>query len=292
MPNWAPANKHFCKRCTINMNKFTTVQPGTKPKPTALAFISSYANLWRILITLLVLLSLWQAIVTLFAMPPFILPPPLLVFEKLIQNYSLLFHHAMITLSEIVLGLILGISMGLLFALQMLLFQPIRRWLLPVLIASQAIPVFALAPVLMLWFGYGMTSKVIMAALIIFFPVTTTCFDGLRHTPAGYLDLAQTMGASRWRALWHIRLPAALPTLASGIRVAVVVAPIGAVVGEWVGSSGGLGYLMLQSNARMQIADMFAALLVLAIFSIGLYYLTDSLLKRFIPWHRELASRS
>ena len=252
---------------------------------------SHYANLWRLSVTVLVLLGIWHLIVVIFEMPPFILPPPLLVFEKLLANYSLLFDHALITLSEIVLGLILGVSMGLLFALQMLLFKPVRRWLLPVLIASQAIPVFALAPVLMLWFGYGMTSKVVMAALIIFFPITTTCFDGLRHTPSGYLDLAQTMGASRWRQLWSIRLPAALPTLASGIRVAVVVAPIGAVVGEWVGSAGGLGYLMLQSNARMQIADMFSALLLLAVFSIALYYLTDFLLKRFIPWHREQASR-
>jgi len=252
---------------------------------------SRYAHLWRLSVTVLVLLGIWHLIVVIFEMPPFILPPPLLVFEKLLANYSLLFDHALITLSEIVLGLILGICMGLLFALQMLLFKPVRRWLLPVLIASQAIPVFALAPILMLWFGYGMTSKVVMAALIIFFPITTTCFDGLRHTPSGYLDLAQTMGANRWRQLWSIRLPAALPTLASGIRVAVVVAPIGAVVGEWVGSAGGLGYLMLQSNARMQIADMFAALLLLAVFSIALYYLTDSLLKRFIPWHREQASR-
>ncbi|MGB1238243.1 MAG: ABC transporter permease [Pseudomonadales bacterium] len=241
----------------------------------------------RLSVTALVLLGLWQAVVSLFEMPPFILPGPGLVATKLLASYELLFRHSLITFSEIVLGLLLGLSMGMLFALQMLLFKPVRYWLLPVLVASQAIPVFALAPILMLWFGYGMLSKVVMAALIIFFPVTTTCFDGLRHTPSGYLDLASTMGASKWRQLWHIRLPAALPTLASGIRVAAVVAPIGAVVGEWVGSAGGLGYLMLQSNARMQIADMFAALFILALFSIALYYSTDLLLKKFIPWHRE-----
>ncbi|OUS23542.1 ABC transporter permease ['Osedax' symbiont bacterium Rs2_46_30_T18] len=248
---------------------------------------NGFSNLWRLTVTAVVILLLWQAIVIYFEMPPFILPPPLLVLEKLIGSYQLLLSHSLITMSEIVLGLLLGLLMGLLFALQMLLFKPLRRWLLPVLIASQAIPVFALAPILMLWFGYGMTSKVIMAALIIFFPVTTTCFDGLRYTPIGYLDLAHTMGANKWRQLWHIRLPAALPTLASGIRVAAVVAPIGAVVGEWVGSSGGLGYLMLQANARMQIADMFAALFILALFSIALYYFTDLLLKALIPWHRE-----
>jgi putative hydroxymethylpyrimidine transport system permease protein len=244
-------------------------------------------HIWRLTVTCFVIISLWQAVVYFFEMPPFILPSPFLVFEKLASSGPLLFEHSLITMTEIILGLLLGLSMGLIFALQMLLFKPVRRWLLPVLITSQAIPVFALAPILMLWFGYGMTSKVIMAALIIFFPVTTTCFDGLRHTPIGYLDLAHTMGASKWRQLMYIRFPAALPTLASGIRVAAVVAPIGAVVGEWVGSSGGLGYLMLQSNARMQIADMFAALFILALFSVSLYYFTDLLLKKLIPWHQE-----
>jgi len=241
----------------------------------------------RLLITSLVLIGCWQLVVVLFEMPPFILPAPGLVFEKLLANHELLWEHSLITLSEILLGLLLGLAMGISLALLMLLFNPVRNWLLPVLVASQAIPVFALAPILMLWFGYGMTSKVVMAALIIFFPVCTTCFDGLRHTPAGYLDLARTMGATPRQMLLHVRLPAALPTLASGIRVAMVVAPIGAVVGEWVGSAGGLGYLMLQSNARMQIADMFAALFILALFSIALYYSADFLLKKLIPWHRE-----
>lgn len=241
----------------------------------------------RLMVTSLVLLGLWQLIVLAFDMPPFILPPPGLVLEKLVLNYELLWEHSLITLSEILLGLLLGLFMGISLALLMLLFNPVRNWLLPVLVASQAIPVFALAPILMLWFGYGMASKVVMAALIIFFPVCTTCFDGLRHTPAGYLDLAKTMGASPRQMLLHVRLPAALPTLASGIRVAMVVAPIGAVVGEWVGSAGGLGYLMLQSNARMQIADMFAALFILALFSIALYYLADYLLRKLIPWHQE-----
>ncbi len=123
-----------------------------------------------------------------------------------------------------------------------------------------------------------------MAALIIFFPVTTCCYDGLRNTPKGYLDLAQTMGTTKWQLLRHIQLPASLPTLASGIRVAVVIAPIGAVAGEWVGSSAGLGYLMLQANARMMIDEMFAALLILSALSILLYFVTDKALKKLIPW--------
>ncbi|MFC1237330.1 ABC transporter permease [Vibrio sp. F74] len=236
------------------------------------------------ILTTCLLFGLWQLIVVVFAFPPFILPSPHAVMMKLIQRIDVLLFHTWVTTQEILLGLILGLTMGLFFALQMLLFEPLKRWLLPVLIASQAIPVFAIAPILMLWLGYGIASKVVMAALIIFFPVTTCCYDGLRSTPNGYLDLAKTMSASKWQTLRHIRLPAALPALASGIRVAVVVAPIGAVVGEWVGSSAGLGYLMLQANARMMIDEMFAALFILALFSIALYFITDRLLKRAIHW--------
>lgn len=161
----------------------------------------------RILISLVIILALWKGIVVIFEMPSFILPAPEAVFVKLIARHDVLLKHTWVTSQEILLGLLLGLSMGLFFALQMLLFQPVKRWLLPILITSQAIPVFALAPILMLWLGYGIASKVVMAALIIFFPVTTCCYDGLRNTPKGYLDLSQTMGANRWRQLWHIRSP-------------------------------------------------------------------------------------
>lgn len=242
----------------------------------------------RLTVSTLVILALWQVIVMVFKLPSFILPTPIDVLTRLYFRYDVLLAHTWVTAQEILLGLTLGLLMGLLFALQMLLFEPLKRWLLPMLIASQAIPVFAIAPILMLWLGYGMASKVVMAAIIIFFPVTTCCYDGLRNTPAGYLDLAITMGASKWQQLRHIQFPAALPALASGIRVAVVIAPIGAVVGEWVGSSEGLGYLMLQANARMIIDEMFAALLLLAMLSIGLYFTTDTLLKKAIPWENSL----
>jgi putative hydroxymethylpyrimidine transport system permease protein len=219
----------------------------------------------RLLISISVLLGLWQLTVVAFNLPSFILPPPLDVAQRLITRYDVLLSNTWVTAQEIILGLILGLSLGL-------------------LIASQAIPVFAIAPVLMLWLGYGIGSKVVMAALIIFFPVTTCCYDGLRNTPSGYLELSATMGATKWQQLRYIRFPAALPALASGIRVAVVIAPIGAVAGEWVGASQGLGYLMLQANARMMIDEMFAALFILSLLSVSLYFITDKLLKRFIPW--------
>lgn len=233
------------------------------------------------------LCAIWQLLVWLTDAPPFILPGPGRVLSALTGNLSLLLDHALVTLTEILLGLSLGVLLGLGSALTLIWFRGLRAWLLPVLVVSQSIPVFALAPVLMLWLGYGMASKVAMAMLIIYFPVTAACYDGLRHTPVGWLELARTLGADRRTLLLQIRLPAALPALGSGLRVAASVAPIGAVVGEWVGSSTGLGYLMLHANARMQVDLMFAALLVLALMAVSLYFLIDRLLKRLMPWQPE-----
>ena len=129
-----------------------------------------------------------------------------------------------------------------------------------------------------------MSSKITMAAIIIYFPVTVAFFDGLRRTDPGWLALAKTMGAGRYALLRHVRVPAALPAFASGVRVAAAVAPIGAVVGEWVGSSHGLGYLMLHANARVQIDLVFACLIVICLYSIAQYALIDRLLTRLLPW--------
>ena len=236
------------------------------------------------------LLLVWQALVSLTGVAHYILPGPVWVARALVADKELLLAHAGVTGAEILIGLVLGCALGCTSAILVASFPPVRRWLMPVLVVSQAIPVFALAPVLVLWLGYGLLSKVAMAVLIIYFPVTAAFFDGLRRTDPGWLDLARTMDGSRWRILRHIRIPAALPALCSGIRVATAVAPIGAVVGEWVGSSAGLGYLMLQSNARLQVDTMFAALLVLALMAVGLYFAVDAVLRRALPWQADDAA--
>ncbi|MFQ5956016.1 MAG: ABC transporter permease [Kiloniellales bacterium] len=246
-------------------------------------------RLMRLFIVLAGLVVLWWAFVALSGTPHYLLPGPLRVLDAFQARFDLIAEHAPTTVAEIGLGLLLGIAVGSLSALVLAYFRPARRWLMPVLVFSQAVPVFAIAPLLVLWFGYGMASKVAMATLIIYFPVTAAFFDGLRRTEPGWLDLARTMGGSRWAVLRHIRVPAALPALASGIRVATAVAPIGAVVGEWVGSSRGLGYLMLHANARMQIDLMFAALFTLGLFAVALYFAVDALLRAALPWQAESA---
>lgn len=233
------------------------------------------------------LLALWQAVVWIGEAPPYILPGPMEVLAALNARTEAIAANAATTILEILCGFVIGAVFGTSSALTMSYFRPARRWLLPVLVISQAVPVFALAPILTLWLGYGIESKVAMAVLIIYFPVTAAFYDGLRRVDPGWIDLARVMNGSRWAELRHVRTPAALPALGSGLRVAAAVAPIGAVVGEWVGSSAGLGYLMLHANARVQIDVMFAALFVLAIVACTFYFAVDSIARRMTPWRIE-----
>ena len=230
------------------------------------------------------LLLLWQTMVSLSGTPAFILPGPLPVAKALLTHLPILGPHLVTTVSEILIGLLFGVLLGSSTAVTMIISPPLKRWMLPILVVSQAIPVFALAPVLVLWFGYGMASKIAMAVLIIFFPVTASFYAGMQRTNPDLLDLARIMGARPSAILRSIVIPSALPAFAAGVRVATAVAPIGAVVGEWVGSSAGLGFYMLHANARMQIDLMFAALTLLACVSLLLYFLIDRLLDRLIYW--------
>lgn len=236
------------------------------------------------IIVVIVLALVWQLIVTVFHLPVYILPGPILVGKIGVAQFSLIAHEAVPTIIETILGLLFGAVFGSLSALIMDYFQPVRIWFLPVLLISQALPTFAIAPLLVVWFGYGMTAKIITTMIMLYFPITNAFYDGLQQTNKGWLDLASTMNASKWRTLIRIKIPAALPSLATGLRVAAAIAPIGAVIGEWVGSSKGLGFLMLNANARMQIDLMFAALFTITIFTIVLYFSVDKILKVLIPW--------
>ncbi len=233
----------------------------------------------------LLLVVVWQALVWFTGLPHFILPGPRRVAEAMWSSRALIAEHAAVTLAEVLIGLAIGSALGVATAIHLAVSESARAVLRPLLVFSQAIPVFALAPILTLWLGYGLWSKIAMAVLIIYFPVTSAFFDGLMRTPQGFLDLAKTMGATPAAVMTRIRIPAALPALGSGLKLAAVYAPIGAVIGEWVGASRGLGYLMLLANGRAKIDLMFAAMLVLGVLSVGLYLAADALSRRFLSPH-------
>lgn len=224
-----------------------------------------------ILYALLIGLALWQALVVITGAPHFILPSPWRVAQAMYNSRVVIAENAWVTAAEVVIGLALGTLLGAATAIQLALSKTAERLMLPILVFTQAVPVFALAPLLTLWFGYGMGSKIVMAILIIYFPVTSAFHDGLTRTEAGYRDLAQSMGAGKLQFMRHIQIPNALPSLGTGLRLAAVYAPIGAVIGEWVGASKGLGYLMLLANGRAKIDLMFASLIVLACLTVLLH---------------------
>ena len=239
---------------------------------------------WRnIAIAAFLGLTVWQVIVWVTGLPHFILPSPLRVATAMWNSRVTIAEHSLVTLSEVLIGMAIGSVLGMATAIQLAISPAAREIMRPILVFSQAVPVFALAPILTLWLGYGLWSKVAMAVLIIYFPVTSAFLDGLMRTPVGFLDQARIMGASRVSTMIRIRIPAALPSLGSGLRLAAVYAPIGAVIGEWVGASQGLGYLMLLANGRVKIDLMFAALIVLAIMAVTLHSLVDRLARWLAP---------
>ena len=236
------------------------------------------------LLTGLVLLLAWEGAVRLLDVPAWTLPAPSRVLATLIERWDILVAEAAVTASETLLGFLAGALCGGALALVMAASPWLERSVNPVLVVSQAIPVMALAPLLVVWMGFGMAPKIVMAGLVIFFPVAANFHEGLRRTDPGLVDLGRLYGASPGRLLWLVRIPAALPLLAAGLRMAAAFAPIGAVIGEYVGASAGLGLLMLHANARMQTDLMFAALVILVAFTLALWALVGWATRRLVHW--------
>ncbi|NDV87024.1 ABC transporter permease subunit [Aurantimonas aggregata] len=230
---------------------------------------------------------LWQISILVLSPPAYMMPAPLDVLATLFDRRAFLLHHSGITLLEIALGMFFGTLAGVVIALAVTSLPGMTQIVWPMILVLQALPVFAIAPLLVLWFGFGLASKVVMAGLIIFFPVASAFADGLRRTDPTLLEEAELSGADRWQILRLVRIPLALPALVTGLRVAAPLAPLGAVIGEWVGASGGLGFIMLQANARMQADILFAGLLILAVITLVLRFLVDELAGLLVPWAKE-----
>ena len=238
----------------------------------------------RGLIIAATIFAIWEFSCVYFSLPPFMLPPPSKIFISIYTNWDLLLKHASYTLVEILASIFIGTIIGVITALIISSSERLKRWVMPILLASQSIPVFALAPLLILWLGYGMSSKIVIGVLIVFFPITSNFTDALNKVPQELIDAGKTIGLSKTQVFWKIKIPSSLPGLCSGIRVAACFAPIGAVVGEWIGGSTGLGSFMIYSNARLQTDNMFAALIILIFITITLYKVTDMILSKYVWW--------
>ncbi|MGM0393090.1 MAG: ABC transporter permease [Thermodesulfobacteriota bacterium] len=230
------------------------------------------------------ILAGWEGAVKIWAVPVFILPPPSRILETAVVQAPQILPHAAVTGAEICLGIFLALITAIPLAVAMFAKPMVEKTLSPFLVTSQAIPVFALAPLLVIWLGYGMASKVFMAWIIIFFPITVSLLQGLKSCDTEYRTLFTLMGSSFFKTLTLLYWPWALPQFFAGLRVGVSVATIGAVIGEWVGAQQGLGFLMIQSNARLQTPLVFAAILWLAAMGLILWTLVGLLEKNIITW--------
>lgn len=239
-----------------------------------ISFKKQLKNYGPFILLVLFILALWEAAVRLHLIPDFILPAPTSIWLALIEHRTLLFrHHLVATLQEISIGFVLSVSCGSLLGIGMFLFRPIEKALYPFLIISQTIPLIALSPIFIMWFGYTLWSKVAVVFLTAFFPVVVSTYDGLRTSGQTYKDLLLTFGANRWEILLKAQIPMALPAFFSGLKLSIVYCVIGATIGEWLGGSKGLGYFSRRMAGNLQSDEMFAAVFLLSVLGVTLFLL-------------------
>jgi putative hydroxymethylpyrimidine transport system permease protein len=242
---------------------------------------------WRALLLLLALLGAWELYVDLGGANSLILPAPHAIAQSLYDDRALLWSNFLVTAEEIVLGVAVAAIVGVVFAIAIHLSSTLRRAVYPLLVASQTIPIPLVAPLLILWLGFGLGPKLIVIALVCFFVIVVTTLAGLAAVDPGLIKLMRTFDASRLRMFRHVELPAALPGLFTGLKIAVVFAVIGAVFAEQAGANAGLGYLVEISIPQLLMARAWAAIVILSLFAIALFALL-TLAERFaLPWAYE-----
>jgi NitT/TauT family transport system permease protein len=245
--------------------------------------------LWEILLLfgmLLVLFALWEWLVRLADYPPFLLPSPTLVYQRFVAAIQdgLLVQHVLVTLQEIAGGLLLGLSVAFVIGYLLAKSHVLERMLAPYIVASQAIPIVALAPLLVIWFGSGSLSKVFVCALTLFFPVLINTIVGVRSVERDLVELMRSLQASRWATFRYLELPASLPVVFGGLKVGVTLSVIGAVVGEFVGSDRGLGFLVNLARGLFDTPLMFVALFTLMFLALALYGLVALMERWLLRW--------
>ncbi len=241
---------------------------------------------WLIPVAILAgLLVAWELWVQLADVPKWQLPAPSAIGKELGASSDLLWDHTLVTLQEIVIGFLVALIAGLVLAGAIAYSRVMERSVYPIVIASQTVPIIAIAPLLLIWVGYGLTPKIIIVALICFYPIAVNTVDGLKATDPDMVNMLRTLGASRWQVFTKLQIPTALPFMFSGIKIGVSVSVIAAVIGEWVGASEGLGYLITYSQPLFLTARVFAAIFVLSVMGISLFVLAVVAERMMMPWH-------
>lgn len=246
--------------------------------------------LWPLLL-LVVFFAIWEIAVEVTDTPEWMLPKPSDVFTAFREDYQLLWRHTQVTLIEVVIGFGVALIAGVTIGIAIDSSRVLERALYPLIIASQTIPMVVLAPLLLIWFGYGLTPKIIVAALIAFFPITVSTVDGLRAADREVMAMLRSFGANSWTRFRLAKLPSALPSIFSGARIGIAVSVIAAVFGELVGASEGLGYLMARAAPQFLTARVFAAIFILSLMGVGLFALIGALERLLLPWRRFLSDR-
>jgi len=251
-------------------------------RPGVAARLLEHGAPWLLILALLVL---WEGAARAFAIPQWLLPAPSVVAAEIANQPGLFARHAMVTAGEVVLGFLLSVAVGIPLAVGIAYSRVFERTLYPLLVASQAVPKVAIAPLLIVWFGFGTLPKVLVAFLIAFFPIVIDTVVGLRSVEPEMLHLGRSMGASRWQMFRKIRLPKALPSIFAGLKVAITLAVVGAIVGEFVAADRGLGYLLMIASGEMNSKLLFAAIVVLTALGVAFFLLVEAIERWAIPWH-------
>lgn len=235
-------------------------------------------------IVILGLLIIWQIISQLNINPTYMLPSPISVIEAFVSDFGNLMSNMWITLLEALWGLLLGIILGLLIALVMDMFEPIYRAVYPLLVISQTVPTVAIAPLLILWFGYGIMPKVVLITITTFFPVAVEMLDGFRSTDHDLITLMKTFGASRWKIYYYVKFPSSIDNFFASLKISVAYSVVSAVIAEWVGGFNGLGVYMTRVMKAYSYDKMFAVIFLISIISLLLIFLVNLLQKIMTPW--------
>jgi putative hydroxymethylpyrimidine transport system permease protein len=246
-------------------------------------------RVWPPLALLAAGLGVWELVIRAADVPDYLFPTPSAVASALGSDAGLLWDATLVSLREIVLGYLLAVAVALLLAVLLHFSAALRRALLPILVLSQTVPTVLLAPILAILLGYGIAPKLIVVAIVCFFPIVVNAVDGLRSTDGELVRMMRTLDGNQLAIFRRVEFPGALPAIFSGARIAATYAAVGAVFGEWAGSSAGLGFVMLQAEPSLETARIFAAVLILSLIALGLYALVSVSERLLLPWQRELA---